>query len=435
MLKKHSLSLFLAVLVVIQLACNASSGVATPDTVATLNGLYTAAAQTGTAAAAQGAATSTPGLPLPTASPIQPPATSTPFIVPSAGALPVSRCDAAAFVKDISVSDGTTFSRGATFTKTWRLQNAGTCSWTSSYALVFVSGDALNGPAVVSMPGNVNPGQTIDLSVNLTAPNQDGHFRGYWKLRNASNALFGIGSNADTAFWVDINVKGPSYAAYDFVGNLCDASWENNNVALPCPGAQDDERGFAIKILNPRLENGSKTDDPSLLTVPKSSNNGLIMGTYPSFTVQNGDRFRAWLSCQYNHDRCDVIFRLEFKSGGQTKTLGSWREVYEGQYYTIDLDLSGLAGQTGKFILVASTNGSARDDEPIWVAPRIVRFGVPPATLTPSITPSVTPTPTASPTATITLTPTGTSTLTPTSTGTATSTPTSTPTSTATSAP
>lgn len=398
MFKKHSLRLLFALLIIVQLACNAPVAPSTPDTIATLNGLYTLAAQTSTSAASP-----TPGLPLPTAtplSPIQPTAspilpvpTSTPIILPSTAPTIVSRCDAASFVKDITIADGTVFSGGSKFTKTWRLKNTGTCSWTSSYALVFINGDAMSGPAVVSLPANVNPGQTIDISVNLTAPTKDGHYRGYWKLRNASNVLFGIGTSADTAFWVDINVKSSSYIAYDFVNGLCEASWTNNNsTALPCPGAEDDERGYAFTIKNPKLENGNKIEDPSLLTVPMNVKNGLLAGTYPSFTIQDGDRFRALLSCRYNHDRCDVIFRLEFTSNGKTQTLGTWREVYEGKYYTIDLDLSDLAGKTGKFTLVVTANGSARDDEAVWVAPRIVRLGITPPTPTPSYTPSPTPT-------------------------------------------
>lgn len=414
MFKKHSLALLFSLLLLVQLACNAPASPSTPDTLATLDGLYTAAAQTGTSAAvAQPLPSATPGLSLPTASPIIAPPTSTPIILSNTQP-PVSRCDSASFVKDVSISDGAIFSRGAGFTKTWRLQNTGTCSWTPSYALVFVNGDLMSAPTLISLPGNVNPGQTIDLSVNLVAPNQDGHYRGYWKLRNSSNALFGVGANAETAFWVDINVKGPTHAAYDFVGRLCEAEWENNNTALPCPGNEDDERGYIMTIQNPKMENGNRTDDPSLLAVPKNSNNGFIAGTYPAFTVQSGDHFRAQLSCRYNHDRCDVVFRLDFKSGGQTKTLGSWREVYEGQFYTVDLDLSGLAGQAGKFILVVTANGSARDDEAIWVAPRIVRLGSQPATLTPSITPTRTVTPTSTATASGTPTATSTSTETPT---------------------
>jgi len=410
------IALSFALLLAVQLACNGPTAPSTPDTVATLNGLYTAAAATSTAVAA----TVTPGLPLPTASPLQPAATATPFILPTTG--PVSRCDAASFVKDVTISDGTVLAPNSAFTKTWRLQNVGTCTWTPSYALIFVSGDSMSGQTVFNLPQYVAPQGVIDLSVTLISPSQNGHYRGYWKLRNASYILFGIGDQSNTAFWADINVNGPSYAAYDFVANYCSANWDNNNTSLPCPGNENDNKGYVVQLNNPRLENGNKAGDPGLLTVPKNSNSGLITGMYPSFKVKSGDHFKSLISCQYHSDRCDVLFNLQYKAGGQTRTLGSWHEINEGQYYPVDVDLSGLDGQTVKFILSVSANGSGRDDEAIWVAPRIIRLGTPPPTYTPSVTPTstLTPTLTATPTVTFTLT----FTLTPTDTDTPTVTPT-----------
>ncbi len=75
--------------------------------------------------------------------PPQPPAASpTPPPPPTATTRPV-RCNQAAFVKDVTVSDGTVFSPGAEFTKVWRLHNSGSCTWDTSYSLVFVDGDRL----------------------------------------------------------------------------------------------------------------------------------------------------------------------------------------------------------------------------------------------------------------------------------------------------
>lgn len=427
--KKFIPGIVLALLMIVQLACSAAvPGPGTPDTVATLNGLYTAAAQTGTASSQQSipTATATPGPPLPTATFIQPLPTSTPFVILTNTPGPVARCDAAAFVRDVSITDGSVISRGGKFTKTWRLQNVGTCSWTPAYALVFVSGDSMGGPAAVSMGATVNPGQSIDLSVALTAPSGDGHYRGYWKLRNASYTLFGVGSQADTAFWVDIQVKGPSYASYDFVSNVCEADWENNNGLLPCPGTEGDPNGFVFRVDSPKLENGDRADGSALLTFPKDNRNGFISGTYPALDIQNGDRFRALVSCGYNNERCNVIFRLEFRSSGQVYKLGSWNEAYEGKYFSVDVDLSSLAGRRGKFILTVLANGSARDDEALWISPRIVSNGNPPPSLTPSITP--TPTLTFTPTATYTASPTATATFTETPTPTFTPTVTETPT-------
>ena len=140
--------------------------------------------------------------PLPsTATPVPP--TNTPFPT----ATTVSYCDWVAFIKDISIPDGTTFSPGDTFTKTWRLKNRGTCTWTPDYMLVFTSGDQLGSTTAIRLPGNVAPGQVVDVSVTLTAPAKGGHYVSYWMLRNTSGVLFGYGDNSNKAFYVDINVN------------------------------------------------------------------------------------------------------------------------------------------------------------------------------------------------------------------------------------
>ena len=140
---------------------------------------------------------------LPTASATNLPISQTP--------VPVSRCDAMQFLRDVTYPDGSLVTRNNTFVKIWRIKNIGTCSWTPSYALVFTDGDHMGGPSAVALSGNVDPGETIEIGVTLTAPNKDGNYRGYWKLRNASGVLFGFGAQADTAFWVDVKVTGTAY--------------------------------------------------------------------------------------------------------------------------------------------------------------------------------------------------------------------------------
>jgi len=401
-------------LLAVQLACNIPSNSSPPDTFATLNGLYTASAQTVEAAGTtQTGFTVTPGLALPTGSLMAPTVgVNTPSF---ASPVPVSKCDAAAFLADVTYPDGSLVARNSTFVKIWRIKNVGTCSWTPSYSLVFAGGDAMSGPTVVSVSANVNPGQYIEFPITLTSPSTDGHYRGYWKLRNPSGALFGIGPQADTAFWVDIRVSGPSFIAYDFVANYCSAEWRNNTDELPCPGVDGDVSGYVVKLNTPKMENGTTENEPGLLTGPRDSNNGIISGQYPSFTVKAGDRFRALVNCQHGSKNCNVIFKLDYRSSGQVKTLGSWHEVYEGQFYPIDLDLSSLAGQTVKFILYVSANGKQNNDNAIWLNPHIIRQGVAP-TATITLTPSITSTPTSTSTPTTTSTSTSTSTATPTET-------------------
>src|SRR5512141_1726822 len=131
------------------------------------------------------------------------PATSTPL--PTATA--VRYCDWVSFIKDVTIPDGTVLKPGDIFTKTWRLQNRGTCTWTSDYYLVFTSGDPMGGTTAVRLPGIVAPGQTVDISITLTAPASAGSYTGYWMLRNPSGALFGAGDKANEAFYVVIKTK------------------------------------------------------------------------------------------------------------------------------------------------------------------------------------------------------------------------------------
>lgn len=145
---------------------------------------------------------------MPTQTPI--PATVTPIpstSTPLPTATAVSYCDWITFVKDVTIADGTKFAPGETFIKTWRLKNRGTCTWTSDYMLVFTSGDSMGSTTAVRLPGNVAPGQTVDVSVMLTAPNKRGDYIGYWMLRNPSGVLFGYGDKVNQAFYVDIAVN------------------------------------------------------------------------------------------------------------------------------------------------------------------------------------------------------------------------------------
>ncbi len=103
--------------------------------------------------------------------------------------------DSAEFVADITVPDDTVVAAGKAFTKTWRLRNNGTSTWTLDYKLVFSHGDDLLSPAQTNLPIQVPPGETIDIFVELTAPEQPGEYVSHWMLMNASGDLFGVEAN------------------------------------------------------------------------------------------------------------------------------------------------------------------------------------------------------------------------------------------------
>lgn len=359
---------------------------------------------------------------------------ATPTITPTLP--PASACDKVQFVQDVTIPDGTSMPPGQAFTKTWRISNAGTCTWTQSYSLAFVSGDQMGGVSSIPLPATVAPGEIVDLSVNLTAPMSAGNYAGYWMLRNASGGFFGIGSAGEVPLSVKISVPSSSSPnGYDFVGNSCSATWSSGAGSLPCPGTESDPGGFVLQLNNPILENGSTDPRPGLLTAPQVVDYGWIQGTYPAMVVQNGDRFQATVGCQYNAQNCDVFYRLDYQiDNGPISTLWVFRERYDGLSYDVDLDLSSLVGQNVKFILTVLANGPAAGDRAMWVAARINRPGLNPLI---SDSPTYTPTPTFTPSATFapeaTITPSETLQSVPSGTPTPSSTPSPTPSATATS--
>jgi uncharacterized protein YkwD len=112
----------------------------------------------------------------------------------------------AAFFVDITVPDGTFFSQGESFTKTWRFRNEGTCTWTTDYAIVFNSGDNMSAPLEVPFPETVPPGEQVDLSVDMKAPTRGGQHQSNWGFSNPAGEHFGTGSSGKDLFWVLISV-------------------------------------------------------------------------------------------------------------------------------------------------------------------------------------------------------------------------------------
>jgi hypothetical protein len=145
-----------------------------------------------------------------TDTPQQPSETPTETPVPSPTPVPATAtatplpCDWAGFVSDVTIPDNTEILVGTKFTKTWRLKNIGTCTWSTSYKLVFMSGDSMDAPATKALSSSVAPGGTVDVSVQLKAPSSAGTYQGNFMLQNASGVNFGLGGSANSTFWVKI---------------------------------------------------------------------------------------------------------------------------------------------------------------------------------------------------------------------------------------
>ncbi len=84
---------------------------------------------------------------------------------------PAACQSALTLLADVTIPPGTRFVQPQDFTKIWRVQNSGTCTWTpTAYSLRSVGVDNLAGPVQMTLPGAIQPGAIVDLAVTLTAP-------------------------------------------------------------------------------------------------------------------------------------------------------------------------------------------------------------------------------------------------------------------------
>jgi len=132
------------------------------------------------------------------------------IIEATATPIPGSICDQAAAANpiDITIEDESEIPLDSTFTKIWRVINVGTCTWTTAYEIAFFSGELMGATPDIPLTKEVPPGESIDLEVEMTAPENPGTYQGNWKLRNANGFLFGIGPGGESPFWVRINAVG-----------------------------------------------------------------------------------------------------------------------------------------------------------------------------------------------------------------------------------
>ncbi len=240
----------------------------------------------------------TPTIPTPTAS-----ATFTPLALstlPTAQGISTSSsssggtgsgavgCNNSVFVSDVTVPDDTVMTPGQSFTKTWKLQNTGSCAWSTSYKVSFVSGNAMGG-TTTALVAAVQPGQSGDISVAMKAPTTAGDAIGYWILTNDSGQNFG------SSFYVKIKVGGTTSAtgtatATATATSAASAPNAASNVAitLTCTlggtgGTQKEHAGTLTWVDNSTNETGFNIYINSVFAAtvaPNTTSFGIPAGTF-----------------------------------------------------------------------------------------------------------------------------------------------------------
>jgi hypothetical protein len=276
-------------------------------------------------------------------------------------------------IKELNVPAGSDIPANGRFTKVWRIRNTGSCTWSTSYALIYDGGEKFYIQDAIAFPGSVVPGQEVDLALDLRAPNVIGQHRSTWALRDAYGQIFDLDSQESKTLVVNIRVSAAE-SSYPFAlaDMVCAAAWSSAVGFLPCPGNQESEDGSILLLNHPNLETGKQEDEPTLWTRSQRVSNGWIRGIFPSVKVQTGDYFLTEVGCLDNYYDCDVTFNLGYQiEAGPILYIGSWREVFDGNVTRIEFDLSSLAGQAVRLVLSMVNNGDPKQAHGYWLVPSI----------------------------------------------------------------
>lgn len=291
-------------------------------------------------------------------------------------------CDQVKFIKDVTIPDEMNLEPGEKFTKTWRLQNAGSCPWTIGYLLYFESGDALGGPASQELTSKtIQPGDTVDVSVDLIAPEETGSYMGFWKIRNVKGDGFGVGPFAK-AFWVQINVVEGVGTMFDFNSRAGEAAWGGGYIPVDyiTPGDEIlsfDSEGTSteplISLKNEQVLEGGIVSEILLAAVPPTGQGNYIIGRFPDYKVNAGDLLFGRVGLITNpNGTCgngDVDFRINLMVDSDLTTLillGDWHEICEGQLRTFEIDLDGYKGETVQIFLTVIANTDSEKNFAVW---------------------------------------------------------------------
>jgi hypothetical protein len=122
--------------------------------------------------------------------PTDTPAAATPT-GPTSSISATPSCYKLKFLQDVTIPDNTLMTPAEVFTKTWQVQNSGTCAWKPGFQMILIGGTAMGG-SPFTLDTTVSPGGKFEVSIKMVAPtNQTGVIQGTWRLTDGQGNQFG----------------------------------------------------------------------------------------------------------------------------------------------------------------------------------------------------------------------------------------------------
>lgn len=304
---------------------------------------------------------------------------------------PIPPSDFASFISDLSIPDDSPVSPNQALVKTWRLKNTGTTTWDTNYQLAYLRGDQMSAPSAVNLPGNVAPGQTVDISVNMIAPS-NGSPRGVWQLRNPQGTYFG------PEVWVQVSVTQGTDPVPPGDGNWGDIQLVSTEYpAVVVPG-QTFRPKVTVKVISGQLLQNRgdllrNTDGNLYGAWPHVAIVGTVNAgqTYTFEFYQNDPiqaplsegpyttKWRVWRNGNWAGP--EIEMRFDVRNGGGTRpdiptpsSPGDWA-VFQGN--TPSLCVTAMAGVQYWFEIFesAQTPNSGWINNNCWTPPALGTYG------------------------------------------------------------
>ena len=112
----------------------------------------------------------------------------------------------ARFVGDVTIPDGTVVQRGQWITKTWQLENYGTCPWNENYKVVWSDENYSNDQKLFDIGTALAPGESGEISVTFPVQGQ-GSTHISFVLANEKGETFGLGERGRGDLYIEYNVE------------------------------------------------------------------------------------------------------------------------------------------------------------------------------------------------------------------------------------
>ncbi len=121
---------------------------------------------------------------------------------PSQPTVTVQCRDNLAFIKDVTIPDGTSVAPDSTLDKRWEVENNGNCNWSKGYRIRLIAGPELGAQKEQALYP-ARSGSHAVMRVVFKAPLEPGTYRSAWQAFNPKGEAFG------DPFFIEIKVETP----------------------------------------------------------------------------------------------------------------------------------------------------------------------------------------------------------------------------------